>query len=299
MRRILKRLVLAMVVMAMTVSMARSPVSAAEPGASAKADGGSPVKLKTAYSSDNDDDAAAVKYWTRQRLLKADGGSSLQAEANPIRAWNPLIGKIFFPTLRYSIAGCTGSVVGWNLIITAAHCFKYHGSGTAVFVPKYSNGNTPYGVWEIKHVWVDTRARGQRERFDYALVTLKRKSGQTLHQKTGIGAYQVSADAFYPNEQADLVGYPYVKHVPYECKGPVNTAYFRSVGYWDVHCGSGFDDGVSGTGWVHYESSWKTWTIGAVLGGYHEGGYGSATFASKWDSRIYSLWQAANKDSFK
>ena len=53
---------------------------------------------------------------------------------------------------------CTASVVNsaaGDLALTAAHCV-YGRSGAMAFVPGYSKGQTPYGVWPVTKVYTDS-----------------------------------------------------------------------------------------------------------------------------------------------
>ncbi|MFT3970979.1 MAG: hypothetical protein QM695_12070 [Micropruina sp.] len=65
-------------------------------------------------------------------------------------------GKIFF-TYQGGSYVCSGAVVnseGRSLVWTAGHCLGEEGvwSSNVAFVPAYSNGATPYGVWYAKNI---------------------------------------------------------------------------------------------------------------------------------------------------
>jgi hypothetical protein len=69
-------------------------------------------------------------------------------------------GRIFFTGndgLGYSCSGSTVNSGGKNLVWTAGHCVHTGGSGTWfrnwVFVPRYNNGNAPYGTWSARQLW--------------------------------------------------------------------------------------------------------------------------------------------------
>jgi hypothetical protein len=155
------------------------------------------------------------------------------------------------------------------------------------------NGSHPYGKWGIKHAWVDSRRGTGDPRHDYAMLSLKASGGNYVGKNTG--SYTLSANGFYANEKSISSDYPENKKQPIECYDRVNLVRFGSYKYW--HCGGLYSTGVSGTAFVHYESSFGKWTIGAVLGGYHDGGTGNADFASRWDGSIYSFWNYANRHS--
>jgi V8-like Glu-specific endopeptidase len=77
-------------------------------------------------------------------------------------------GKVFFTTHNGENWVCSGSTVnsnGKDSVITAGHCVYGSLGGEVpgetwhtnwVFVPDYSNGNAPYGVWTAKQLWTPT-----------------------------------------------------------------------------------------------------------------------------------------------
>ncbi|GAA0330653.1 trypsin-like serine protease [Actinoallomurus spadix] len=237
---------------------------------------------------------ATIRYWTTA-LGGASGRASVKASgaARPV----PTVGRIVFPTGD----NCTGTVVGANLIVTAAHCIKRYGlpiGKLGAFVPEYSGGDSPYGVWPLADYYIDSRwGLLDNPRYDYAIVSLS-KTGHDYSLGDKTGTVRISADPFQSGEQVHLLGYPGDQDVPYGCDTPVTSVKFSNVGYWRVDCAA-FTDGVSGTSFQHYQPApWNSTTIGAVLGGYQEGGTTpSVSYASQWDNGIYTLWQQANQAS--
>jgi V8-like Glu-specific endopeptidase len=77
-------------------------------------------------------------------------------------------GKVFFTTHNGENWVCSGSTVnsnGRDSVITAGHCVygslggEVPGEGwhsNWIFVPDYSNGYAPYGVWTAKELWAPT-----------------------------------------------------------------------------------------------------------------------------------------------
>jgi hypothetical protein len=77
-------------------------------------------------------------------------------------------GKVFFTTRNGENWVCSGSTVnsnGKDSVITAGHCVYGSLGGEVpgeawhtnwVFVPDYSNGTAPYGVWTAKELWAPT-----------------------------------------------------------------------------------------------------------------------------------------------
>ena len=240
---------------------------------------------------------ATIRYWTAARLratlentAKATPDSS--APATPV----PTVGTIVYPGFN-----CTGTVVGANLILTAAHCVKRNGlpvGRLGAFVPEYGSGKSPWGSWPLGDYYIDSRwGDNDDPRYDYAIVSLS-KTGHDYSLGDRTGTVRISADPFQSGEQVELLGYPGDRDVPYGCATSVTSVQFDKANYWKVDCAS-YTDGVSGTAFEHYQPApWNTVTIGAALGGYQEGGSTpSVSYASRWDSSIYTLWQRANQGS--
>jgi V8-like Glu-specific endopeptidase len=77
-------------------------------------------------------------------------------------------GRVFFTTRNGEDWSCSGSTVnsaGKDSVITAGHCVygslggEVPGEGwhtNWMFVPDYSNGRAPYGIWTAKELWTPT-----------------------------------------------------------------------------------------------------------------------------------------------
>lgn len=254
--------------------------------------------IKVDKGSLNDNKAEVTsRYWTAARL-RANTERSTQATPSSSAPGRPVptVGKIVYPGFN-----CTGTVVGANLILTAAHCIKRNGlpvGKLGAFVPEYGSGASPWGPWPLADYYIDSRwGNNDDPRYDYAIVSLS-KIGHNYSLGDKTGTVRISADPFNPDEQVNLLGYPGDQDVPYGCATSVTSVRFNDVKYWKADCTS-YTDGVSGTAFEHYQSApWNSTTIGATLGGYQEGGSSPSTnYASRWDSSIYTLWQQANQGS--
>ncbi|MCP2338880.1 V8-like Glu-specific endopeptidase [Actinomadura rupiterrae] len=285
------------------------------------------------YDAGTDDDSEEVNYWTPERMQEADdqmdadvaasglvpGGMESEAVTEDtihdeptdgppditaqstfsFTAHHKQIGKFYFPYGSGTKLGCSGIVVGWNLVLSAAHCFDTHGyfGSKFVFAPMWDNKKSPYGVWGIKKVYLDNCRKGGNPQCDWAIVVLKRKNGSTLYSKYGINGYNISGNPIPRDQWVSIVGYPGGDRHPRRCNGRSNPALLGDGHYyWDVNCGdSGMKAGVSGSPWVYYDKyNFHSWVVAATFGGYHEGGYGQWSFAAIWGNHIYALWSIAN-----
>ena len=103
----------------------------------------------------------------------------------------PTVGTLFYPSVLGLFATlrlphfCSASVVhstGHDLVITAAHCV--YGTGPTIeFAPGYDDGATPYGVWTVRHLYVDPAWKATRDpRHDvFRAVVRPDKAGLFYH----------------------------------------------------------------------------------------------------------------------
>jgi V8-like Glu-specific endopeptidase len=103
------------------------------------------------------------------RGVKPESGSiGSPWTGNPYLPPATTTGKVFFTTYNGENWQCSGSTVnsnGKDSVITAGHCVygslggEVPGEGwhsNWIFVPDYSNGYAPYGVWTAKELWAPT-----------------------------------------------------------------------------------------------------------------------------------------------
>ncbi|WP_307873531.1 MULTISPECIES: signal peptide-containing protein [unclassified Frankia] len=105
-----------------------------------------------------------------------------------------------FTTINGSDYACSGSVVaspGHDLVMTAGHCLHSGGlSGSfatnVIFIPGYSNGSAPYGVWHASQLTV-TAGWGYQRSFDEdaGFATFRPLGGRNLQDVVG-GAFQIA-----------------------------------------------------------------------------------------------------------
>lgn len=196
------------------------------------------------------------------------------------------VGPLFFsalglgPMLRLPHY-CSASVIhspGHDLAITAAHCV--YGTGFGIeFAPGYSDGATPYGVWSVRHAYVDAAWMNDRDpRFDVAVLELAGRGGRNVEDVTGLAprlgrAPQAGTRVTVDGYLAGSGG------TPITCRAPVGYLHrFPRFG-----C-RGYADGVSGGPWL------AGGRIVGVTGGLHQGGCRpSISYTSPFGRRIAAL----------
>ena len=160
--------------------------------------------------------AAAGSYWTPERIAAAPGlgidaggrvrtarpgPAAITAGAlrsvrvrNPARYPNRVHGKLLGTFRGLGDFACSATVVSsrsGSLLTTAGHCaFDAGGTGrfatNLAFVPGYSRGETPYGVWSVGHVIVPGAwARFGSPDFDIAMLRARRRQAGTLESVVG------------------------------------------------------------------------------------------------------------------
>lgn len=199
-------------------------------GAPARAPGaagdGKRAPVKLAPSSD----AGAVS--GQDQVSPQEFGTSNQVfTTNRVDAWGdntqydyPFApaGKLFF-NIGSATYVCSASLIKPGIVVTAAHCVANFGHdqfySNWIFVPAYSNGNAPYGVWRAASATVMTAyyngtdpcvVSGVVCQDDVAVLTLAPQSGSYPGTHTGWYGYGWNGYGFNPSSQAliDQLGYP-------------------------------------------------------------------------------------------
>jgi len=158
---------------------------------------------------------------------------------------------------------CSASVIhsaGHNLVITAAHCV--YGTGLGIeFAPGYSDGATPYGVWSVRHAYVDPAWKNDLDpRFDVAVLEMAARGGRNVEDVTGRAPRL--GDAPPAGTRVTVDGYLAGSGgTPITCRAPVRYSHR----YPTFGC-RGYADGVSGGPWL------TDGRVVGVTGGLHQGG---------------------------
>jgi V8-like Glu-specific endopeptidase len=200
---------------------------------------------------------------------------------------------------------CTASVVDsptGNLIVTAAHCMQGVRPGHVVFVPGYSAGLAPYGLWTVTKVIEDQPwlASGDPDDDFAFLVVSQRGSKVPVQNLTGGELIGVGQPA---GARVVVAGYPNVRDMPVACK---NTVTAFSATQYEFDC-DGFTDGTSGSpllaepaaaGSGAARLAASTAVVIGVIGGYEQGGYtASVSYAARFSSRLENLYLVAETAS--
>jgi V8-like Glu-specific endopeptidase len=179
---------------------------------------------------------------------------------------------------------CTASVVhspGGDLVITAAHCMSAHSAGEVAFVPDYSSGKMPYGIWIVTRVLVDQAWSSSSDPDDdFAfLVVSQAGSKVAVEQITGGEVLDIGTR---PGGKIQVAGYPDGADALVSC---VNTvlAYSRTQFVFD--CGSPLLAGVTASG---------PGVVIGVIGGFQQGGdTPSVSYAARFSTRMAALYKTA------
>jgi V8-like Glu-specific endopeptidase len=195
---------------------------------------------------------------------------------------------------------CTASVVDsptGNLIVTAAHCMQGATVGHIVFVPGYSAGLAPYGLWTVTRVIEDQPwlASGDPDD-DFAFLVVSQRGSKVPVQSLTGG--EVIGEGEPAGRSVVVAGYPNIQNTPVSCK---NTVSAFSATQFEFDC-DGFTDGTSGSPLLAELAPVSGATASAaspamvigVIGGYEQGGYtASVSYAARFSTRLAELYQLA------
>jgi V8-like Glu-specific endopeptidase len=247
---------------------------------------------------------ASSPYWTRERLLGAQGLTGPRRHLLPSpgstpsprnNAHAPRVGALF-DSDNSGDHFCTASVVdspGHDVLITAAHCIN-SGSGGAnrsniEFIPNYANGNSPNGVWTPQRYVMDPRwVNGADPDLDVAFIVLKPLNGKNIEDVLGANTILFKSGF---KHLVRVTGYPSSSDAPISC---TNWTSQQSQTQLKFAC-QDFTGGTSGSPWIaRFDPTTRTGAIVGVIGGYQEGGDTAAvSYSAYLDDDIQKLYQEA------
>jgi hypothetical protein len=203
-----------------------------------------PARMKSAIPREN--------VYVPRRGKPGTGGGSATAVQVPA---SPLFGKVFFTEkgLNYVCSGTVTASSTGSLVTTAGHCVN-EGPGAYVtnfaFVPKYENGNRPYGTFTAKSLVTTDEWRTSGDfNHDIGFATMNPLNGKTLAQ--AVGASSPIAFNLGYNLTFDAYGYPaatpYDGQTLWRCSGPTTK---DTRGSTDNRLPCSMTGGSSGGGWI-------------------------------------------------
>ena len=188
---------------------------------------------------------------------------------------------------------CTASVVDspdGDLIVTAAHCLQGRTPQSMAFVPGYSRGLEPFGVWTVTRVIEDqawTESADPNDDFAFLVVHQAGAKGR-IEELTGGEVVGINVP---PGQKIKVVGYPNAQNGLLSCE---NTALGFSPTQYQFDCG-GFTNGTSGSPFLAVsDTPGGGETVIGVIGGYQLGGdTPSVSYAAKFSSNFSELYAKA------
>ena len=188
---------------------------------------------------------------------------------------------------------CTASVVdspAGDMIVTAAHCMAGHTAGEVAFVPGYSKGQEPFGVWTVTQIIEDQEWTSSSDPDDDFAFLVVRQPGakEAIQDLTGGEAIGIDVSA---GQRVEVAGYPDIGDAPVSC---ANTALQFSPTQYEFDCG-GFTDGTSGSPLLAEAGPFRgAGTVIGVIGGYEQGGSTpSVSYAARFSARLAALYRTA------
>jgi hypothetical protein len=220
--------------------------------------------------------AAAVRYWTPQRLAAVAGPPRGTPKAVAF-AGVPTVGALFLST-GASENFCTASVVdsrGLNLLLTAAHCVDYGGGRNygqnLVFIPGWHRGQRPYGVWPVRGITVDRAWFAKADvNDDFAFLTVSPPADKHQPIQRVTGGLKLGVNSGYRHSDVVPIGYDMSGGgLPVMCR---TKSFYALADQQEFLC-DGYTDGASGGPWIlGFNARTGTGTVIGDIGGYQQGG---------------------------
>lgn len=206
----------------------------------------------------------------------------------------PAVGALFSTTRSGRLGDhfCTASVVRSphrDLAITAAHCVSHH-TGPIRFVPGYSGGDEPYGVWTIGKVIVDQAWSASASINDDVAFLLIDHSpgGVSIQDVTGAEDIGFETPASLP---VQVIGYPDGHDRPLVCRNRTSMPLPHQL---EFDCGR-YTDGTSGGPFLIGTGPGNTdGTVIGVIGGYQQGGdLPQISYSPAFGPNVAALYEVA------
>jgi V8-like Glu-specific endopeptidase len=175
-----------------------------------------------------------------------------------------------------------------DLAITAAHCVTNR-NGPIQFVPGYSGGNEPYGVWAIGKVIVD-RAWSTSASIDddVAFLLVRPAHGASIQDVTGAEDIGFEDPASLP---VQVIGYPDGHDLPLICRNRTSMPLPHQL---EFDCGHYIDGTSGGPFLIGTKPGSADGTVIGVIGGYQQGGnLPQISYSAAFGPNVAALYQTA------
>ena len=205
------------------------------------------------------------------------------------------VGALFTltPSGQLSSHFCTASVVdsrAGDLLITAAHCVTGRAANQVAFVPDYSNGQQPFGVWTVSQIMMDQQWQSSSDPDDDFAFLIVHQAGSKVAVQSLTGGEAVGIGVSSART-VKVAGYPDSQDGMITCQNPAQDF---SPTQLEFDC-DGFTDGTSGSPLIAYSGPFDNVdTVIGVIGGYQQGGFtSSVSYAAKFGTQMTALYQSA------
>ena len=168
------------------------------------------------------DRAAAVSYWTPERVAALGSDDRLAPAETTAKVWGgaapPGVGRLFLTMTPGGDMSCTATVVpgsSKDVAFTAGHCVnggldRWDNPikvSNVVFVPGYHDGERPHGVFPVRaFAWSDTYRGPSSALDDDAVIAVDPVDG--AHVADVVGTQDISFDPVPSPVDTTILGYP-------------------------------------------------------------------------------------------
>jgi len=169
--------------------------------------------------------------------------------------------------------GCSGTIVGWNKVLTNAHCV-YSRTKKQWTVPRTvtpgQNGSARWGSWNVRHATILSayinNDSHNHQKYDYAILTIKNDNWTRKHIGQYMGYFPMQdvscAVLDQENYKKRIVGYPGDKPSGTMWDAGQCDAWRYSCGSKHVYHKCDIWFGSSGSGMLLFYSNWSIRVIG-------------------------------------
>ena len=187
---------------------------------------------------------------------------------------------------------CTASVVdspGGDLAVSAAHCVTQH-TGPMVFVPGYSKGRTPYGVWRVTKAYISQAWKAMQDPDEDVAFLRIAPAPDGVPVEDVAGAERLGT-GWPSHTYVQVMGYPDVSDQPVWC---ANWTDSFSPTQLEFDCG-GYTYGTSGSPFLAAVSRQTgEGTVIGVIGGHEQGGdTADVSYSVAFGPSVASLYRTA------